>query len=207
MSSRDRGVGGRHHRAGAMSAPTPTPSSSSATRGGKITQRRSASRDLLEKLRDPNTLRRLEAEAERGFRNAARGGGGGRGGDPCNATLPRERVCALYRSLEGGDPTSSSSSRRRNHANHTGLTKRSCKFNLDDVLRRRVRRGHDVPVRPPPRRRDGPHGAIIVVVALRRQGRPQQPAASRTVHGTPPPATDPTNTRTPTAAPASPPGK
>eukprot|EP00804_Cyclotella_cryptica_P000562 CCRYP_009970-RE/>CCRYP_009970-RE protein AED:0.07 eAED:0.07 QI:22/1/1/1/1/0.88/9/1092/3640 len=110
----------------------------------KIKERRQASKELLEKLSDPSTLRQLEWEAQCGFDNDARRNsrGGGGGGEPL--TFPRERVSILLRNLLDAailsssrsisGETAGSSGRQKKTANGTGFIKHSCKFTAEDVL-------------------------------------------------------------------------
>ena len=119
----------------------------------KVTDRRSASKEILEKLQDSNTLRKLEREADLQYdSHVSRYALSGRGGDKNNnnepqVPLPWDRVCVLYRSimdaallvsrtLVEGKPSESSSStnKKRSHANQTGFTKKSTKYTGDDVL-------------------------------------------------------------------------
>jgi len=67
----------------------------------KVTERRAASKELLEKLQDIGTLRRLESEAAISYDSAmARYSSSNRSdkSDP-QVLLPWDRVCHLYRSL------------------------------------------------------------------------------------------------------------
>ena len=120
-------------------------------RSTKITERRAASKELLVKLQDSSTLRKLEHEAALSYDNAmARsaaisGSRSDKNNDP-NVPLPWDRVCILYRSIidaallqsrtliEGSSESSTTKSKKRSHANQTGFTKKSIKFNADDIL-------------------------------------------------------------------------
>ena len=122
-------------------------------RSTKITERRSASKELLERLQDSSTLRKLDREAEHYFNNAMQRSASGRdrshGNNDPNVMFPWERNCVAYRGLmnaalmmsqilvlDGGSSSGSTvaRSKKRNHANHTGFTKKAVKFNADDVL-------------------------------------------------------------------------
>ena len=105
-------------------------------RNAKITDRRLVAKELLNKLHDTSTLRNLEWEAQHVFAcaverlsNTAGAGAGGRE----TPTFPWDRVCILYRNLmdtallssrttiDGDSNNSSSSGKKRNHANQTGF--------------------------------------------------------------------------------------
>ena len=114
-------------------------------RSGKKTDRQNAAKQLLEKLQDKSTLKRLDYEAQLMFDTSIRrGGGGGTSlgiatniGDG-SSLYPRDRVSMLFRSLMDAaiiasqimiDGTSDSSkTKKRTVANQTGLIKKTPKF-------------------------------------------------------------------------------
>jgi len=99
-------------------------------RSSKKTDRQAACKQLLEKLSDPSTTKRLEYEAQLMFDTSILRGGGGGGttlgmstnvGDG-SSLYPRDRVSLLYRNLMEAT------------ANQTGLIKKSLKFTANDIL-------------------------------------------------------------------------
>jgi hypothetical protein len=120
-------------------------------RASKKADRQAACKDLLEKLQDTSTIKRLEYEAQLMFDKFLSRGGGGGGTSLGNGTsgvgdgsslYPRDRVSLLYRTLLEasliaaqtiieGEP---GNAKHKNTANQTGLIKKSLKFTANDIL-------------------------------------------------------------------------
>ncbi|KAL7471935.1 hypothetical protein ACHAXS_012259 [Conticribra weissflogii] len=121
-------------------------------RSTKITERRAASKQLLEKLQDSSTKLKLAREAEIQFdqharrRAATASPHGNTTRDAAAAVFPRERVSILYRglleaaifasrkSIDGSSASDTSTTRKRRMANQTGFTAHRVKFNAEDVM-------------------------------------------------------------------------
>ena len=145
----------RHHSALSSSTTSVTPTYTALAslrdklRSSKKTERQSACRELLEKLQDKSTIKRLEYEAQLMFDTSIRHGGGsgvslGTGiniGDH-SSLFPRDRVSILYRNLldsalVGAQITidaEPNATKTKRTANQTGLIKKSPKFKVDDIL-------------------------------------------------------------------------